>query len=226
MRTFFGGLAGAALFFAAGAHAQSPVTVLHGAVIPANSTETVVSVDCPAGMSALSGGIIPGNVFDSEVAASGPLFGTTRVLAMPAGSGAPQAAGALHAQLALALGAQRVPATIVCVDTLDGPLPAPDDAILGVRAFELPHGALEQALAAIWQDLLGIAHVGRNAHFFELGGHSSLAVRMVYRVQQSLQVSVAMRELFHQPQLHQFAAIVAERGDAAPARAGTLCLPA
>ncbi|HEU4842783.1 MAG TPA: phosphopantetheine-binding protein [Burkholderiaceae bacterium] len=140
--------------------------------------------------------------------------------------GAPQAAGALHAQLALALGAQRVPATIVCVDTLDGPLPAPDDAILGVRAFELPHGALEQALAAIWQDLLGIAHVGRNAHFFELGGHSSLAVRMVYRVQQSLQVSVAMRELFHQPQLHQFAAIVAERGDAASARAGTLCLPA
>ncbi|UUZ56160.1 phosphopantetheine-binding protein [Massilia sp. H-1] len=54
-----------------------------------------------------------------------------------------------------------------------------------------------------------------NAHFFELGGHSSLAVRMVYRVQQSLQVSVVMRELFHQPVLHQFAAIVAERRDAA-----------
>lgn len=88
MRTFFGGLAGAALFAVACAHAQTPVTVLHSAVIPANSTETVVSVDCPAGMSALSGGIIPGNVFDSEVAASGPLFGTTRVLAMPASSGA------------------------------------------------------------------------------------------------------------------------------------------
>lgn len=141
--------------------------------------------------------------------------------------GAPAAAGVLHAQLVLALGERQVPATIVCVDTLAAPLPAPDAPTLGVRAFEQPHGALEQALAAIWQDLLGIEHVGRNAHFFELGGHSSLAVRMVYRVQQSLQVSVAMRELFHQPQLHQFAAIVAERRDAAvAARAGTHSLPA
>lgn len=141
--------------------------------------------------------------------------------------GAPLAAGALRAALVLALGAQAVPATVVTLESLAAPLPAPDQTSLGVRAFEVPHGALEEALAAIWQELLGIDHAGRNAHFFELGGHSSLAVRMVYRVQQSLQVSVVMRELFHQPVLHQFAAIVAERRDAAlAAREAALILPA
>ncbi|UUZ50688.1 hypothetical protein LP420_13625 [Massilia sp. B-10] len=68
--------------------------------------------------------------------------------------------GALRAALVLALGAQAVPATVVTLESLAAPLPAPDQTSLGVRAFEVPHGALEEALAAIWQELLGIDHAG------------------------------------------------------------------
>jgi hypothetical protein len=137
---------------------------------------------------------------------------------------APQSAGRLRAQLLQTLAPELVPATLVTLDAMpllaDGScdqaaLRALDARSLGVRVFEVPEGAVERALAAIWQDLLGLDHVGRNAHFFELGGHSSLAVRMVYQVQQSMQVSVAMRELFHHPVLHQFAAVVGEYLDAA-----------
>ena len=45
------------------------------------------------------------------------------------------------------------------------------------REYEAPQGALECAIAHVWQELLGLQRVGRHDHFFELGGHSLLAAR-------------------------------------------------
>ncbi|MCE4538920.1 alpha/beta fold hydrolase, partial [Pelomonas sp. P7] len=54
-----------------------------------------------------------------------------------------------------------------------------------------PLGEVEQALAQIWQELLGVERVGRHDHFFELGGHSLLAIRLLNRMREkNMQVSL------------------------------------
>src|SRR6185437_561451 len=61
-------------------------------------------------------------------------------------------------------------------------LPTPDPAAYMPRACEPPRGELEQFLALIWRELLGLDQVGRRDNFFELGGHSLMATQLVVRV--------------------------------------------
>ena len=94
-------------------------------------------------------------------------------------------------------------------------LPAPDgDAYLS-RAYEAPVGEIEQALAQIWSEILKVEQIGRHDHFFELGGHSLLAATQIARIRQVLGVEVPLKELFAQPELAAFAAVVqqAERSE-------------
>jgi hypothetical protein len=69
---------------------------------------------------------------------------------------------------------------------------------------------LEQLIAVIWGDLLGVEHVDRYADFFELGGHSLLATQVMARLYQRFGVDVPLRSLF---EAHTLAAF-AERVDA------------
>ena len=97
-------------------------------------------------------------------------------------------------------------------------LPAPDgDAYLS-RAYEAPVGEIEQALAQIWSEILKVEQIGRHDHFFELGGHSLLAATQIARIRQVLGVEVPLKELFAQPELAAFAAVVqqAERSAQTP----------
>ncbi len=79
-------------------------------------------------------------------------------------------------------------------------LPAPDDEAFARQAYEPPQGELEQALAAIWSELLGIERVGRHDNFFELGGHSLLAVQLFERLRR-LGLNTEVRRLFATPRL-------------------------
>ncbi|MBZ2401144.1 AMP-binding enzyme, partial [Erwinia amylovora] len=47
-------------------------------------------------------------------------------------------------------------------------LPGPDDSAFARSAFEAPQGEVEQALAAIWQQLLNVERVSRFDNFFAL----------------------------------------------------------
>jgi amino acid adenylation domain-containing protein len=76
---------------------------------------------------------------------------------------------------------------------------------------EAPRGDLEETLASMWQDLLGVSQVGRHDHFFELGGHSLLAVQLVSRIKQTLGVDVMLREVFDAPRLEALARTLNER---------------
>src|SRR3989338_9636286 len=64
-------------------------------------------------------------------------------------------------------------------------LPAPDLAATATQQYEAPQGEIENRLAEAWQELLGVARVGRDDHFFELGGHSFLVISLIERLRQS-----------------------------------------
>jgi acyl carrier protein len=83
-------------------------------------------------------------------------------------------------------------------------LPAPGIGDVLTRAYEAPQGAVEQALASLWQELLGLERIGRHDHFFELGGHSLMALQLTARIEAQLALAVPVRTLFEYPVLSQF----------------------
>lgn len=96
------------------------------------------------------------------------------------------------------------------------------DALLrGADAGGPPRGELEEALAAVWIDVLDLESLRRDDHFFTLGGDSLLGTRMLNRVRHELGVGLEMRDLFRAPSLVAFAARVEEeRGEGGGAETG------
>jgi phthiocerol/phenolphthiocerol synthesis type-I polyketide synthase E len=82
-------------------------------------------------------------------------------------------------------------------------------------AYEPPQGTVERHLATIWSELLGIDPVGRQDDFFELGGHSLLATRVLARIQESLRVKLALRDVFDAPTVEAMAAKIGSPDTAA-----------
>src|SRR5262249_43019128 len=100
-------------------------------------------------------------------------------------------------------------------------LPAPEQARPELEeAYVAPRTPVEQALAALWAEVLGIERVGVQDNFFELGGHSLLATQVISRVRRALQVELPLRALFEAPTT----ARLAERVEAL--RLAALGLPA
>ncbi|HSF41610.1 MAG TPA: amino acid adenylation domain-containing protein [Thermoanaerobaculia bacterium] len=89
-------------------------------------------------------------------------------------------------------------------------LPAPESVrtSLSTGSWVPPRGPVEEALAGLWAEILGVEAVGAHDHFFELGGHSLLATRVVSRVRSAFGVEVPLRTLFDRPLLADMAAAV------------------
>ncbi|WP_434547967.1 amino acid adenylation domain-containing protein, partial [Pseudomonas qingdaonensis] len=77
-------------------------------------------------------------------------------------------------------------------------LPDPD---FKARAFIAPRNALEQGLAAIWQQVLEVEQVGVTDNFFELGGDSLRVLKVLSRVrsQPELGIELKLRDLIGKP---------------------------
>jgi amino acid adenylation domain-containing protein len=58
---------------------------------------------------------------------------------------------------------------------------------------------IEQMVASIWSDTLGVERVGTRDNFFELGGHSLLATRVISRLREAFQLDLPVRDLFESP---------------------------
>ncbi|HEU0300657.1 MAG TPA: amino acid adenylation domain-containing protein, partial [Longimicrobium sp.] len=108
-------------------------------------------------------------------------------------------------------------------------LPEPDWTE-AAEAYVAPRTPVEEVLAAIWADVLGIDRVGARDDFFALGGHSLLATRVVSRVRQALGVELPLRALFEHATIAALAARIegSARAEASPIpvvdRAGPLPL--
>jgi amino acid adenylation domain-containing protein len=76
-------------------------------------------------------------------------------------------------------------------------LPAPENAGAGGgREYVAPRTTVEELLAGIWSEVLGVERVGLSDNFFELGGHSLLVTQLVSRVREGLNVELPLREFF------------------------------
>ncbi|MFJ8940386.1 amino acid adenylation domain-containing protein [Streptomyces sp. NPDC102365] len=127
----------------------------------------------------------------------------------------------LRAFTATRLPEYMVPSAIVVLDTFPltvngkvdrSALPAPDLGAGGSRGPETP---AEEALCALFAELLGVEQVGAEESFFALGGDSLLVMRLIARVRAELDVSVGVREVFADPTVAGVARLV-DRTGAAP----------
>ena len=80
------------------------------------------------------------------------------------------------------------------------PLPTPP-----ARDHQQPATATEAKLAAIWAEVLGVAHVDPDDNFFDLGGHSLLATKVAARVRSAMGVAPTLRAFFQHVSLRALA---------------------
>jgi len=94
----------------------------------------------------------------------------------------------------------------------------PDPAPAAERRFTAPRGDMEERLAALWRDVLGIAQIGRDENFFDLGGHSLRATQLVSRIGREFGVEIPLRAVFERATIAEQAAFL-EAGASAVAAA-------
>jgi amino acid adenylation domain-containing protein/non-ribosomal peptide synthase protein (TIGR01720 family) len=75
-----------------------------------------------------------------------------------------------------------------------------------VAAGDAPQGVTEEALAAVWKDVLKAERVGRDDNFFELGGDSILVLQVIARSRKR-GVRFTPKQLFDAPTLAQLARV-------------------
>jgi amino acid adenylation domain-containing protein len=79
-------------------------------------------------------------------------------------------------------------------------LPIPNDSLPEQQAdYVAPRNEIEEVMAEIWADVLGVKNVGVFDHFFELGGHSLSATRLLARLKNAFETDLPLRSLFIEP---------------------------
>ena len=110
-----------------------------------------------------------------------------------------------------------IPSSFVCLESLPitpsgkldrKALPAPEQRRLDAE-YVAPRDAVEQSLADIWSEVLGIERIGIHDNFFAFGGHSLSATQVVARACAVLRVDLPLRDLFNMPTIADLAARVA-----------------
>ncbi|MEV0428716.1 non-ribosomal peptide synthetase [Micromonospora sp. NPDC050495] len=91
----------------------------------------------------------------------------------------------------------------------------PDPGAASEPAPDLPLTPTEQAVAEIWQDVLGVPVRGRDDDFFDLGGRSLKATRVRSRLSAAIGAEVPLRLVFDHPTVAALAAAADEIAAAA-----------
>jgi amino acid adenylation domain-containing protein len=144
-----------------------------------------------------------------------------------AGRDEPMLLAALDARVAERLPDYMRPATIVKLPVLPllpngkidrAALPAPE---ISTPIADRPRSAIEEALGALFAEVLGRSGIGVYEDFFLAGGHSLLATQLVSRIRSALGVELPLRALFEAPTIAGVAALLdATTSPPEPPRAG------
>jgi acyl transferase domain-containing protein len=109
-------------------------------------------------------------------------------------------------QLALSLSLAQKPVTSCQVSA------SRHSRTLQENTYVTPSNEIEQTIANIWEELIGIEKVGIHDNFFELGGHSLLAVQTISRLREAFQVELPLRTLlFDAPTVSELASVIVEK---------------
>jgi amino acid adenylation domain-containing protein len=157
--------------------------------------------------------------------------GEKRLVAFVVAAGAEPASGELRNFLERRLPEAMIPAAFVVLPAL----PLTPNGKLDRRALlalsperlpapepEGPRTPLEELMAGLFAEVLGLERVGVEEGFFELGGHSLLATQAVSRVRDVFGVELPLRTLFEAPTVAALArwiapALTGERDGGVPA---------
>ncbi|MEV0125238.1 amino acid adenylation domain-containing protein [Streptomyces sp. NPDC050703] len=156
-------------------------------------------------------------VREAVVIAHEPAPGDVRLAAyVTSGAAAAPGAEELTAHLREHLPEYMVPASFTVLEALPltpsgktdrKALPAPRTGRAGLATrFVAPEAGLQQTLAGMWRELLGVERVGLRDNFFDLGGHSLLMAEFRTSLATALGHELTMVELFQHPTVESLAA--------------------
>ncbi|MGW0182417.1 amino acid adenylation domain-containing protein, partial [Nocardia sp. NPDC003345] len=131
-------------------------------------------------------------------------------------------AGELMESVRAVLPTYMVPAAVVELDAFplntSGKLDrkALPEPTFEAREFRAPSTPIEEIVAGVFADVLGVARVGADDDFFALGGNSLIATQVAARIGAALDARVPVRMLFEAPTVAALAAVA----ETATGRAG------
>jgi acyl transferase domain-containing protein/acyl carrier protein len=73
------------------------------------------------------------------------------------------------------------------------------------NAYFVPRNQIEQEIAYLWQEVLGLDRVGIHDNFFELGGDSLSGITLINKFQQKLSKTIPIAALFEAPTVAELA---------------------
>ncbi|HET8887656.1 MAG TPA: non-ribosomal peptide synthase/polyketide synthase [Candidatus Angelobacter sp.] len=91
-------------------------------------------------------------------------------------------------------------------------LPAPSSSLrTNAGGYVAPASPLEELLADIWAQVLGLERIGVDDNFFARGGHSLLATQVVARMRNALNVDIPLPRIFETPTIGALAAWIEQK---------------
>ncbi|HEX2091631.1 MAG TPA: amino acid adenylation domain-containing protein, partial [Longimicrobiaceae bacterium] len=128
----------------------------------------------------------------------------------PAEGSEVSASGDLRAHLRAGLPEHMIPSAFVALDALPltpngkidrRALPLPGSRVGVEQTYTPPRTPTEEAVAAVWAEVLGVNRVGAHDNFFDLGGHSLLLVQLHSRLRERFGGEISVADLFQLPTL-------------------------
>jgi len=128
-----------------------------------------------------------------------------------------------------------VPSTFVWIEALPltptgklnrRALPPPNASLPHLDDVYIPPATdLQRQIAATWSQVLGIEKLGIESSFFNIGGHSLLAMQVISRLSDSLNMDIPLRMMFEKPTIRGFAEAIIDMQTGAKQRNGPRPIP-